>query len=71
MRTLVCPECGRVSSVSPWCARPICVHAWMDAGVEIWDADNVDGDGRSIECSPNESYRTPGPYTWAEMVELL
>lgn len=62
-----CPSCGRVSSVAPWYTRPICVHAWDSGTPEIWDGDDTDGDGRAIEQSPNEDWRTPGPRTWTEM----
>lgn len=69
MDTFRCPECGRVSSVADWIKRPVCVHSW-DAGTpEIWDGDNSgpDDDGRPIEHSPSEKFRTPGPDTWSEM----
>lgn len=71
-RTMQCPECHRVSSVAPWCGRPICVHSWEgNAGhPEIWDGDNADGEGRRIEDSPHEPFRTPGPKTWTEMFEV-
>lgn len=42
----------------------------MDAGVEIWDGNDVDGDNRPIEWSPNEEFRIPGPDTWTEMIEI-
>lgn len=68
-RIMRCPECGRVSSVAEWVARPICVHAWEGGGTpEIWDGNDANGEGRPIEWSPNEKYRTPGPDTWSEMV---
>lgn len=69
-RVFMCPLCGRVSSVAEYCTRPICVHSWEgNAGCpEVWDGDNVDGEGRGIEQSPQESFRSPGPHTWAEMV---
>lgn len=70
MRHLRCPECGRVASVPEWCARPICVHAWDNNTPEVWDGDDRDGEGRPIEWSPNEKFRTPGPDTWAEMVPV-
>lgn len=67
MRTFRCPLCGRISSVAEGIARPICVHAWDGGTPEIWDGDDTDGEGRTIEESPNKDYRTPGPNTWAEM----
>lgn len=63
-----CPECGRVASVAPWVARPICVHSWSDGTPEVWDGDDDNGEGRAIEQAPNEKFRTPGPDTWTEMV---
>lgn len=69
IRTLRCPRCGRVASVAPWCARPICVHAWENVAPEIWDGDDSDGNGSKIEDSPNEAYRTPGD-TWEEMLPV-
>lgn len=69
-RQMECPECGRVSSVAPWLTRPICVHSWASGVPEIWDGDDVNGEGRPIECSPNENYRVPGPDTWAVMVPV-
>lgn len=69
-RIMRCPECGRVSSVAPWIARPICVHSW-DAGIpEIWDGDETSSGG-PIEFSRNEEWRTPGPKTWTEMVPVV
>jgi hypothetical protein len=68
MRTLRCPECSRVASVPDWCNRPICVHDWDGYAPEIWDG--KPDDGRPIEESPNEKYRTPGPDTWADMVPV-
>jgi hypothetical protein len=70
MRHMVCPECGRIASVAEWCARPICVHAWDSYAPEIWDGDDSGSDGRPIEWSPNEEWRTPGPDTWAAMIDL-
>jgi hypothetical protein len=67
IRHMRCPECGRVSSVPEWVARPICVHAWLDCGPEIWNGDDSDGDGHSIEVSASEKWREPGPGTWTEM----
>jgi hypothetical protein len=67
-RILRCPECGRVASVPDYCARPICVHADEPYAPEVWDGD--DENGRPIEQSPNEEWRTPGPSTWAEMVPV-
>lgn len=69
-RVMRCPECGRVASVPEWCARPVCVHAWDGCTPEVWDGDNTNGEGRHIEQSPNEEFRSPGPGTWAEMVAL-
>lgn len=71
-RHMRCPECGRVASVASWCRRPICVHAWEGSAPtpEVWDGDDVDGDGRAIERSPNEKMRAPGAGTWAEMVAV-
>lgn len=66
-----CPECGAVASVAPWCKRPICVHSWDYNKPEIWDGDDVDGNGRSIEESPNRTWRTPGLKTWTEMLPLV
>lgn len=65
-----CPECGIIASIAPWCARPVCVHSWDGNEPEIWDGDDVGWDARRIEDSPNPTYRTPGPETWAEMVPL-
>lgn len=70
MRTLECPECHRVASVADHCKRPICVHNGASNGPEIWDGDDVDGEGRRIEDSPEPRWRTPGPTTWAEMVPV-
>lgn len=69
-RVVRCPECGRVASVPEWCSRPICVHAWDGNTPEVWDGDDSNGEGRPIEQSPNEKYRTPGPDTWTEMVPV-
>lgn len=66
----ICLTCSRVASVSESCARPICVHAWDGNSPEIWDGDDCGADGdRKIEESPNESWRVPGPDTWAQMIE--
>lgn len=70
MDTYRCGECGRVSSVAEWVKRPICVHAWDAGSPEIWDGDDVDGEGRTIEQSPNEDYRVPGATTWIEMTRV-
>lgn len=70
-RILMCPECERVASIGDgYNARPICVHSDAGGGgaPEIWDGDDVDGEGRTIEMSPAEVYRTPGPNSWSEMV---
>lgn len=69
-RVYECPECGRVASVPEWVARPVCVHAWCSSTPEVWDGDDADGEGRLIELSPHEPFRTPGPNTWTEMVPL-
>jgi len=69
-RIMRCPDCGRVASVSPWCKRPICVHAWDGCTPEVWDGDDTNGEGRPIEWSPNEEYRVPGPQTWTAMEPL-
>jgi hypothetical protein len=70
-RTMRCPTCKRVASVPDWCSRPICLHSWAGSNTpEIWDGDDVDGEGRSIEESPNEEYRTPGKH-WSEMHKVL
>lgn len=57
-----------MASVPEWCARPICVHKWDGYVPEIWDGDDTNGVGRKIEQSPDESYRIPGPNTWAQMM---
>jgi len=64
-----CPVCGAIATVAEYIKRPICVHV-VDLGPEIWDADDTDGEGRRIEESPNEVYRTPGPASWGLMVPL-
>ena len=69
-RTMKCPECGRIASVPDRCNRPICVHVWEGYVPEIWDGDDLSGDGRTIEESPNPDYRKPGPDTWTAMVEV-
>lgn len=71
MRHMRCPECGRVASVAEWCSRPICVHAWVSNVPEVWDGDNVEGEGGPIEQSPSEAYRSPGPRTWMAMVVVV
>ena len=68
MRHMRCPECGRIASVPDRCKRPICVHAWTGSAPEIWDGDDTNGEGRTVEQSPNEPFRSPGPKTWAAMV---
>lgn len=68
---MMCPRCGRVASVPGWCSRPICVHAWNGSSPEVWDGDDVDGEGRRVEDSPEESFRSPGPTTWSEMVPVI
>jgi hypothetical protein len=70
-RIMGCPECGRVASVPDWCARPICVHAWVDSAPEVWDGDDTNGEGRPIERAPHEPYRTPGPNTWTAMQPVV
>lgn len=70
MRTLRCPDCGRVASVPEWCQRPVCVHAWDGMAPEIWDGNDTNGEGRRLEDSPNPGFREPGPTTWSEMVPL-
>jgi hypothetical protein len=67
VRVMRCPDCGLVSSVAPWCVRPICVHAWDGMTPEIWDGDSANHDGSPIEQAPNVGMRTPGPKTWTEM----
>jgi hypothetical protein len=53
-RTLICPECGRVSSVAEWVERPICVHAWDNGTPEIWD-----GAAEGDETVAKEEHDTP------------
>lgn len=67
-RVVRCPSCGRVASVPEWCARPICVHAWDGYAPEVWDGD--DHDGRRVEDSPYEPFRTAGPNTWMTMLPV-
>ena len=69
-RVFVCQECNRIASVPDWCSRPICVHAWENCTPEIWDGDDVDGEGRLIEESPEPRFRTPGPHSWTEMANV-
>lgn len=66
--TFICPKCGRMTSVPEWCTRPICVHAWDGNTPEIWDGDNTDGEGRTIEESLDKTFRVPGTDTWAQMI---
>ena len=70
-RVMICPDCGRVASVAPWCARPICVHSWDGCTPEIWDGNESTSDGLPIERAPNEEMRTPGPSTWTTMLPAV